>query len=166
MIASPPQVQNHVQNDIPGIVDRVDAAKSEFWRQHSDVYPKESLSAFWTRARHFMQLSDSACKAMAFKKGWDGYDAPAPSHVSVARTLEVLSKVRDSRLTPYSVLPSADGGVGISFRGTANKRAVLELFNDDTCSYMLYGKGHPTESSEFDSNTELRRIIQRLEEYL
>jgi len=166
MIPIAPPVQNRVQNDIAAIVFRIDATQSGFWMQHSDVFPKESASIFWARERQFMQLSESTHKAKAFEKGWDGYDAPAPNDVSVIRTLAVLSKVRDSKLSPYSVLPSADGGVGISFRGNANKRAVLELLNDGTSSYMLYGKGHPIESSEFNSNTDLSRILQRLEEYL
>jgi hypothetical protein len=166
MIPIAPPVLNLVQNDIPAIVCRMDAAQSGFWMQHADVFPKESTSIFWTREAQFRQLTESTRKAKVFEKGWDGYDASAPNDESVTRTLEVLSRVRDSKLSPYSVLPSADGGVGISFRGNANKRAVLELLNDGTASYMLFGKGHPIESSEFNSNTDLPRILQRLEEYL
>jgi hypothetical protein len=162
MIAiSPP-----VQTDVAAIVYRMDVTQSGFWMQHTDVFPKESASIFWTRERQFMQLTESTRKAKAFEKGWDGYDAPAPNDASVARTLEVLSIMRDSGLSPYSVLPSADGGVGISFRGEAKKRAVLELLNDGTSSYMLYGKGHPIESSEFNSYTDLPRTLQRLKEHL
>jgi hypothetical protein len=166
MIASPPQALNRVPDDIPAIVFRVDARKSDFWAKHEDVFPKGSLSAFWTRYHRFNQLTEETHKAKAFEKGWDGYNASAPNDESVIRTLYVLSKVRESKLTPYSVLPSADGGIGISFRGNDNKRAVLELLNDGTSSYVFYGKGCPTESSEFDSNTELPRIVQLLEEYL
>ena len=166
MIPVAPPVQNRVQSDIVAIVYRIDATQSGFWAEHSDVFPEESASIFWARGRQFMQLAEATRRAKAFEKGWDGYDAPAPNDVSVTRTLTVLSRVRDSKLSPYSVLPSADGGVGISFRGNANKRAVLELLNDGTASYMLFGKGHPIESSEFNSNTDLPRILQRLEEYL
>lgn len=166
MIATPPPVPNQVRNDIAAIVYRVDATESGFWAQHSAVFPTESTSPFWTREREFIQLKESTRKAKAFGKGWDGYDAPAPNEASVTLTLEVLSKVRDSRLTPYSVLPSADGGVGISFRGNGSKRAVLELLNDGTSSYVLYGRGRHTESSEFDTNAELPRILQLLEGYL
>jgi hypothetical protein len=166
MIPIAPPVQNPIQNEPPAIVYRMEVTQSAFWMKHTDVFPKESASIFWTRERQFMQLTESTRKAKAFEKGWDGYDASAPNDTSVTRTLEVLSRVRDSKLSPYSVLPSADGGVGISFRGSANKRAVLELLNDGTSSYILYGKGHPIESSEFNSNTDLPRIFQRLEEYL
>ena len=162
MIASPPQALNRVPDDIPAIVFRVDARKSDFWAKHEDVFPKGSLSAFWTRYHRFNQLTEETHKAKAFEKGWDGYNASAPNDAAVARTLEVLSSIGYTKLTPYSVLPSADGGVGISFRGTANKRAVLELLNDGTSSYMLYGRGHATESSEFEPGTELPRILQRL----
>jgi hypothetical protein len=166
MIAIALPVQNHVQDDVPAIVYRIDATQPDFWIQHSDVFPKESASIFWTREHQFIQLTESTRKAKAFERGWDGYDAPAPNDASITRTLAVLSRVRVSNLSPYSVLPSADGGVGISFRGNGNKRAVLELLNDGTSSYMLYGKGHPIESSEFNSDIDLLRILQRLEEYL
>ena len=166
MIAALPPPPDQIRNEKAAIVYRVDAAESGFWLQYSAVLPPESASPFWTREHEFIQLKESTRRAVAFGKGWDGYDAPAPNDTSVTRTLEVLSKVRDSKLTPYSVLPSADGGVGISFRGNDSKRAVLELLNDGTSSYMLYGKGRHTESSEFDTNTELPRILQLLEEYL
>jgi len=166
MIAISPPIPNQARSDIAAIVHRVDTTDSSFWRQHNGVLPTESVSPFWTREREFVQLKESTRKAKGFGKGWDGYDAPAPNDTSVARTLAVLSKVRDSKLTPYSVLPSADGGIGISFRGNGNKRAVLELLNDGTSSYMLYGKGLPTESSEFDLSGELTKILGLLEEYL
>jgi hypothetical protein len=166
MIVCPPPVQNLVQNDIAALVYRADTMKTNFWRQHSNVLPVPSPSAFWARARHFIKLTESARKATAFENGWDGYNAPPPNDESVDRTLEVLSEVQVSKLTPYSVLPSADGGVGISFRGNADKRAILELLNDGTSLYMLYGKGYPLESSVFDTNTELSKVLQLLEEYL
>jgi hypothetical protein len=166
MIAISPPVPNQVRNDVAAITYRVDATRSDFWAKHTDVFPTESASVFWTRESWFLQLAKSTGKAKEFEKGWDGYDAPGPNVASIARTIELLSKVRDSKLTPYSVLPSADGGVGISFRGNANRRAILEVLNAGTSSYMLYGKGRPTESSEFDTNTQLPRILQRLEEYL
>jgi hypothetical protein len=166
MIVILPYVQNRVQNDISVIVYHVDSKKSDFWARHVDLLPKVTASAFWTRERHFNQLTEAAKDATTFKAGWDGYDASAPNGKSVARTLAVLSKLKDTKLTPYSVLPSADGGVGISFRGTANKRAVLEQLNNGTSSYMLYGKGYPVEGSEFNSDTDLPNVLMRLEEYL
>lgn len=166
MIVIPPYVQNRVQNDIAVIVYHVDSKKSDFWARHVDVLPKVTASVFWTRERHFIQLTEAAYNATTFRVGWDGYDASAPNSISVTSTLVVLSKLRDTKLTPYSVLPSADGGVGISFRGTANKRAVLEQLNDGTSSYMLYGKGYPVESSEFNTDTDLSSVLMRLEEYL
>jgi hypothetical protein len=168
-----PQIHDQLQDNTTAIVHRLDDLDSPFWRLNSRILPLPSASAFWSnelavveRARKFTQLAESTKKTKSLEVGWDGYRAPVPNDVAVATTLVVLFKVLNSQLTPYSVLPSADGGVGISFRGRDNKRAVLELLNDGTSSYMLYGKGHPTERSEFDSNTDLPRILQRLEGYL
>ena len=166
MILIAPPVQSRVQNVIPAIVSQIDSIQPDFWKQHYDVFREESASSFWDRERHFIQLEESTRHAEAFKRGWDGSDAPAPNDGSVTRTLEVLSSIRDSNLSPYSVLPSANGGVGISFRGNGNKRAVLELLNDGTAVCMLFGKGHPIVSSEFSLEKDLQEVLRRLEEYL
>jgi hypothetical protein len=178
MIASGQQVQHQLQNHTAAIILRLNDSDTEFWRQTlSQTNPTRPLhpsTLFWgnhfahkDRDKTFRQLEESTYVTSLYEAGWDGYDAPAPNQAAVASTLSVLSKMREeSGLIPYSVLPSADGGVGISFRGQGNKRAVLELLNDGTASYMQYGKGCPTESTEFDSNTDLPTIFQRLGEYL
>jgi hypothetical protein len=167
MIVATPPVYNYVQSGTAAVIYREGALNSSFWMEHIDLFPAPSASVFWTRERHFIQLSEGTRITKAFKTGWDGYDAPAPSDAAVAVTLKVLSQLQSSSsLNPYSVLPSADGGVGISFRGRHEKRAVLEMLNDGTSSYMLYGKGQPTESSEFSLDRDFPRILRRLMEYL
>lgn len=166
MIATVPPANIHTKSDIAAIVYHEDAIDSHFWMQNLSVIPELTTSAFWTRQRHFIELSRSANRAATFEEGWDGYDAPTPNDVALTNALEVLRSVRNSPLNPYSVLPSADGGIGISFRGRDNKRAILEFLNDNTSSYSLYGIGHPTETSDFNLSTELQAILKRLEAYL
>ncbi len=167
MICTAPPIQKYVPNGTAAVIYRVSALNSSFWKGHGDLFPVMSPSAFWTRERHFIELSEATQRAKSFKRGWDGYDAPSPNDAAVEGTLKALSQLQSfSPLNPYSVLPTADGGVGISFRGRDNKRAVLELLNDGSCSYMFYGKGHATESLEFRPDGDFLSIIRRLMEYL
>jgi hypothetical protein len=161
------------QDSAAAIVHRLDDLNSPFWREHHLVLPLPSSSVFWTkelasvrREPKFDQLRRATQKTKSVKVGWDGYDAPAPNDVAIAAALEVLSSLLASQLDPYSVLPSANGGVGISFRGRETRRAVLELRNDCAASYTLYGKGHPTEGAPFDFKADLPKILQRLAEFL
>ena len=167
MTLNAPPVQDYLQNGTVAVIYREGAANSSFWKDHVDLFPALSASAFWTRERLFLQLSETARKAKAFKIGWDGYDAPVPNDAAVDATINVLSRVQSSsQLNPYSVLPSADGGVGVSFRGADGKRVVVELFNDGTASYTFYGKAQPTVSVGFRLDRDFPEILQRLAEYL
>jgi len=179
MIANPQQVEPQRHNQTAAIILRMNDSDTDFWRealsQAPVVTPPQPSTLFWAshfaehqdRDRTFRELEESTYVTRLFEAGWDGYDAPVPAEEAVTDTLYTLHKIKqDSTLTPYSVLPSAEGGVGISFRGRDNKRAVIELLNGASSSYTLYGIGHPTESLEFDLETDLSKVIQRLTEYL
>jgi hypothetical protein len=166
MIAWPELSENDVENDFAKIALRQDALDSPFWREHEKIFPHLTDSAFWQRERRFTQLKEATYKAKTFEKGWDGYYADSPSTNVVDMALEVLAELKRSALNPYSVLPSADGGIGISFRGRDNKRAVIELLNNGVSSYTLYGKGHTARRKKFELSTELTRVFQLLKEYL
>jgi hypothetical protein len=126
----------------------------------------ETAASSLIRENRFDQLNQAARDAQKYQAGWDGYGAPVPSDMSVNLTVNVLGRIKNSDLNPFSVLPSADGGIGISFRGKDNRRAVLEIMNDGTASYMLYSKGDPTLSADFNASGDLTAMIQTLKEYL
>jgi len=128
---------------------------SDFWIRNQATLqatlPSVSgQSLFWNRDTKFKELAAAAKRAKLYEPGWDGYGALPPTDDSVAQGIALLDKIWRTDLTPYSVLPSADGGIGISFRGREGRRAVLEILNDVTGSFSVYGKGHPKTSGEFD----------------
>ncbi len=144
------------------------ARGSRFWSRHPNALLGRQMpvASFWTRNRHFAQLVDTARQLRSVEKGWDGYAAPGPSEVSVRRAVSALEYMRNVDLSPWSVLPSADGGVGISFRGREGRRAVIEILNDGSSSYLTYGRGYTAAGSDFDYDKGLYSVLQVLMEYL
>jgi hypothetical protein len=124
-------------------------------------------SSFWKRELHFQQLAQSARNASSYEIGWDGYDAPKPNDNSINQAIALLNKIKETGLSPSSVLPSADGGIGISFRGQNGRRALLEISNDGSASYTIYGKGHPRLAGELNlAAANLTVVFNRLSENL
>jgi len=147
------------------------ARDSSFWSTNRGaVQIISSGSSFWNRElhiQHIEQLVLVAQSATSFEAGWDGYDAPKPAKISIDLGVAVLNKIKEAEVNPYSVLPSADGGIGISFRGQDGRRALLEIANDGSASYIIYGKGHPRLAGDFDpSDTDLDDLFRRLQENL
>lgn len=146
------------------------AEPSEFWDFNQPKAPQvRQDSSFWDRELLFFTLDHNAKSARTFQVGWDGYDAPQPNDASIEATLTVLRelKLKHRTLTPYSVLPSADGGMGISFRGRNGRRAVLELLNGGSASFWIYGGGEANQSDEFiPTDAELQRVLGLFSENL
>jgi hypothetical protein len=144
------------------------AQVSDFWTRNQATLPGvSSQSLFWDRDTAFKKLAAAAEQAKLYELGWDGYASPPPTDDSVARGKALLDRIWKTDLTPYSVLPSADGGIGISFRGKEGRRAVLEILNDGSGSFSIYGKGHPKSSGEFDvTSDDLTALFNLLSENL
>jgi hypothetical protein len=150
--ATPPQDLKVRDNITVMITQAYYPQQSHFWGGHVDKLAETPMQAnFYARQLHFNNLIDATRKTKTFAVGWDGYDAPIPSDATINNGVEVLNKLKDTALSPYSVLPSAEGGIGISFRGKDGRRAMLEVLNDGSASYMIYGKGHPKLTGDFDA---------------
>lgn len=152
MIASTPPTDLNVKH-VPVMTSYADyPQRSEFWSDYREKVPQtpKHKSAFWCKELHFTQLIESTRMVKVYEEGWDGYDAPVPSDVAINYGIELLNKLKTTELSPYSVLPSADGGVGISFRGKDGRRAALEILNDGSSTYVIYGKGLQTLTDAFD----------------
>jgi hypothetical protein len=143
--------------------------RSGFWFDHKDNVPKgpRLQSSFWKKERHFTKLIDATRHVKTYQVGWDGYDAPIPNNVAIDHGIELLNKLKMADLSPNSVLPSADGGIGISFRGKDGRRAALEILNDGSSTYVIYGTGHPTLTDTFDvTSPDLTRVFTLISENL
>lgn len=60
--------------------------------------------------------------------GWDGFSAPAPNRRSIRFAWEVLEQLPSMIFPPNAIIPSAEGGVGISF-SQDNRYASFEFCN-------------------------------------
>jgi len=140
----------------------------DFWSDHIEWLSRSiGQSAFLEREQRFERLIQDVYKSELYKDGWDGYGAPKPNAASVDLGVRLVKILKFTELSPYSVLPSADGGIGISFRGRDGRRAMLEVLNDGSASYMIYGKGHPKSMGSFDiSSPDLTPLFTRLLESL
>ena len=143
--------QNKRTNNVAVIVREDYARTSGFWMENSKAVPskEQESSAFWKREQHFEKLFEAATKT--YEAGWDGYDAEIPNDNVRKISIKLLDNLKHTELSPYSVLPSADGGIGISFRGLKGKRAMLEILNDGSSSYVVYTKGREPITSNFDA---------------
>ena len=97
----------------------------------------------------FQKLKEDAIRAGNAIAGWDGYDAPSPNALAVENSLKIIDHLEKTSLKPYSVLPSAEGGLGLSFRGKGGKRVMIEILNNGLVTGMSYGKGRLKIFDEF-----------------
>ena len=117
----------------------------------------------------FAQLGDQLERLQAFKEGWDGYDAPAPSADALSTAREVLRGLQRELVRPQRVSASADGGVAFSFKASANRRAQIEILNNGerfAHLYDLQGNSY-TYDWPMDSRSEcLRNLIEPILNYM
>jgi hypothetical protein len=69
--------------------------------------------------------------------GWNGYSAPAPQPVAVARANEFLEVLHQEDLAPIQIAASAIGGVGVTF-GQQGRQGYVEFSNTGSIHSILY----------------------------
>jgi hypothetical protein len=75
--------------------------------------------------KHHQKLKEIAKIA----DGWDGFCAPAPNQLSIRFAGDAIDIIHGIGLAPNAILPSAEGGIGISF-SKVNRYASVEFLND------------------------------------
>lgn len=92
------------------------------------------FSVFEKKIRALSQLS----------KDWDSYGAEAPNGKATYWAWQVILELRDLGLAPSSILPSVEGGIGITFRRDG-KYADIECFNTgEILAIQSDGSGQPS----------------------
>lgn len=92
------------------------------------------FSVFEKRIKALSQLSND----------WDSYGAEAPNGKATYWAGRVILELRDLGLAPDSILPSVEGGVGITFRRNG-KYADIECFNTGAIlAIKSDGSGQPS----------------------
>jgi len=75
------------------------------------------------------ELIDQLMLLPSLEDGWNGYKAPKPNPNSLQKTKDFLVEILYNKIVPISIVPSAEGGVGIVFKFD-EWYIDLEIFND------------------------------------
>jgi len=74
------------------------------------------------------ELSAKLGELAAFPPDWDGYGSDPPNATAVDRVRRVFAAALELDIAPSTVVPSAEGGVGVYF-GSAARCGDIECFN-------------------------------------
>ena len=79
------------------------------------------------------------------KYGWDGFNAPSPNRDAISAASEFIDSL-SNMVRPNAILPSAHGGVGISFSNN-DRYASIEFCNDgEIVMLKMVGESEPDAS--------------------
>jgi len=98
-------------------------------------------------ARTYRKPGERAMERLAelarLERDWDSYGGypPSPRAVSMAKAMvERMAGRFDEAGIPREIMPTADGGIQLEWRGTVDELA-LNAAPDGTWSYLLIGHG-------------------------
>ena len=98
---------------------------------------------------------------------WNSYGSPAPNSEAVERSKPILRALRARLLEPDGVLPSADGGVALTFVSDTISRAAVEALNSGESYVLLYDLRGNSETIEWPANPSAQiELIGRLATHL
>ncbi|MCY3022908.1 MAG: hypothetical protein NTW87_28350 [Planctomycetota bacterium] len=120
-----------------------------------------------SQKRSWFAAAERALRDMReIKHNWNGYGSEAPNACALQNAEDVLDVLADEDfdLAPTNVVPSADNGVGISFRN-GERYALIECYNTgEIAAVVSNGPGH---ADSWDvAPAELRQTIERFHDHL
>jgi hypothetical protein len=129
---------------------RFDFRESAFWSN------EVRFSDAWKRLRNTTTLAD----------GWDTYQAEAPNAIAHDLAQRVLTTLEGAWLAPARVLPSAEGGIAISFVA-GDRRAEIEVYNTGEVVAATYSsRGEPAVWELRDTEDALKTAIASIRVHL
>lgn len=125
-------------------------AEFQTWADRVDFIPvilsqaAANFSVFWENNPYFEEALDRLKRASQLKRGWDTYDGDPPNQTATALALKVLTLLRAAALPPTRLLPSAEGGIAMSFVKDS-RRAEIEIYNTGEIAAVAHsGQDRPT----------------------
>lgn len=94
-------------------------------------------SAFWRSKARFVEARRRLKSTVTLACGWDTYGAEAPNDVARALAWKILDALEADLLPPTRLMPSAEGGIAISFVEGDN-RAEIEIYNTGEVAAATY----------------------------
>ena len=74
------------------------------------------------------------------KEGWDSYGSPTPSPLAFAQSKRVASSCLDKHIPIRTIIPLADGGIGIIASSEDERSVDIECFNNGEMFIEYCGK--------------------------
>jgi hypothetical protein len=101
------------------------------------------------REQIYSRLRDQLRRLEKLQRGWDSYDAEAPSGLARVQAEKAMEFLRYLNAEPVAVLPSADGGVGVCFNN-GSRYGQIEFLNDGEAHALLYGGPNGPQAWQID----------------
>jgi hypothetical protein len=99
-------------------------------------------------------------------RGWNGYDAPAPSDAAFASAEAFLDALQRAGSVPSRLAPSVVGGIGITLRN-GDRKVYFEFYNAGrVCALFSDGETDPQVDDVPADAPGYERIIAKAGEYL
>ena len=100
-------------------------------------------SSFWAGKVRFDEARFRLNATKALTPDWDSYGADAPNALARDLAAKVLTRLEQASMPPALLIPSAEGGIAISFVEGMN-RAEIEVYNTGEIMAATYsGQGDP-----------------------
>jgi hypothetical protein len=94
-------------------------------------------SSFWRTKARFAEARQRLRATASVDRGWDTYGAEAPNDTARTLAAKILDALEADSLPPSRVMPSAEGGIAISFVEGEN-RAEIEIYNTGEIAAATY----------------------------
>lgn len=123
-------------------------------------------STFWLSKARFAEARERLNTMVYLEHGWDTYGAESPNDVALSLAAKILEALEEESLPPTRLMPSAEGGVAISFV-EGNNRAEIEIYNTGEVAAATYsGHSEPAVWELDNINSELKRTIAQIRVHL
>ena len=97
---------------------------------------------------------------------WDGDEAAAPNDLAKLRARRILALLDEVQLEPTAIMPSVEGGIGITFV-YGRRRGSIELLNSGEMVAAYYeGLGEPQVWEFNGDNTSISESVEKIRVYL
>ena len=106
-------------------------------------------SSFWLSKARFAAARRQLSTTVSLKPDWDTYGAESPNELARTRAAQILDLLEEASFPPARLMPSAEGGISISFVAGDN-RGEIEIYNTGEIAAATYsGQSEPTRREEY-----------------
>ena len=137
----PIAIQEPAPNPTIGIYRNLERHDEAITCPFQDVLPAVvgaiNRSRFWAGKRRFDDARLRLNATLAVAPNWDTYGAEPPNDIARRLAAKVLAALELASMPPALLIPSAEGGIAISFVEGVN-RAEIEVYNTGEIAAATY----------------------------